>query len=96
MTCRKIKFTGFLALKHCNPETEAEPKRNISCVAQNDFSPKMLQVAYRAILRGASLQGGCQRKQLRFVSWFDTFIKPIGGVCKGRYLMRLALQDTKH
>jgi len=47
MTCAKVAFAALPALNHCNPKTEAEPKRNITCVTKNDFSAKMLQVGYR-------------------------------------------------
>jgi hypothetical protein len=42
----QVTFPGFLLGNHRDPETKAEPKRNINCVAENDFSPKMLQIGY--------------------------------------------------
>ena len=39
------KFTGFLLPKCCEPGAEAEPKRNLICVPENDFTPKFLPVA---------------------------------------------------
>jgi hypothetical protein len=47
MTWQKVAFTQLACLRRYNRKTEAEPKRNISCVAENDFSPKRLQVGNR-------------------------------------------------
>jgi hypothetical protein len=47
MTWRKAAFAGPPRLKRCNTKTKAEPKRNITSVAEDDFSSKMLQIGYR-------------------------------------------------
>jgi hypothetical protein len=44
MSCWNGAFASFLLPKYYNPETQAEPKRNILCVSENDFSSKILQV----------------------------------------------------
>jgi hypothetical protein len=42
----KRPFAGFVLPKYCESKAEAEPKRNILCVPQNDFSSKILQVGF--------------------------------------------------
>ncbi len=97
MTKGKISVASLLLPKHYKPETEAEPKRNIFCVIENDFSSKILQVSYLinppAVPTAMPVPDG---PISRFSSWLDVFIKPLRGFGKGRNLMRLAFPDANH
>jgi hypothetical protein len=46
MSQSKGPFAGFVLPTYCESKAEAEPKRNILCVPQNDFSSKFLQVGF--------------------------------------------------
>jgi hypothetical protein len=46
--------------KHCDPESKAEPKRNIALVRQNDFSSQFLQVSYWQTLRPVHCKVGAK------------------------------------
>lgn len=98
MTCQKGTVAGILLPKHCDSEAEAEPKRNIICVAENDFSSKILQVGYLIdapwILTAMPVPD--DTKSSGFVSSFDVFIEPTRGFSNWRNEMGLALPDADH
>jgi hypothetical protein len=46
MSCWKDAFACSMLPKRCNPKTDTEPKRNVLCVPQHDFSSKILHLDY--------------------------------------------------